>query len=262
MLTIAHICAGYNDRTVLHDICLNVRAGEIVGLIGPNGAGKSTLLRVIGGTLRPTTGVVNLDDLDLLRLSVTERAKRIAVVPQQAHMPGGFSVAEVVLMGRTPHLPRFGWERAHDYQIARDAMERTATWPLVRRRISELSGGEQQRVVIARALTQEPQVLLLDEATAHLDLKHQAAILQLIRKLARSGLIVLVAMHDLNLAALYTDRLALLHQGRLLVCDVPPVVLTPEWLRCAYDVAVVVSSHPLYHTPLVAMVIDEEGEHQ
>jgi iron complex transport system ATP-binding protein len=133
-------------------------------------------------------------------------------------------------------------------------MEQTATWALAERWIGQLSGGERQRVLIARALAQEPRLLLLDEATAQLDLKHQTTTLDTARRLARGGLTVIAALHDLNLAALYADRLALLHEGALLICDIPERVLTPEWLRQAYDVEAVIGRHPLYGTPQVALV--------
>jgi iron complex transport system ATP-binding protein len=259
-LTIDGISAAYKGRVVLRNISLCIRAGEVLGLIGPNGAGKSSLLRVIGGTLRPTQGSMRLDGEDLLRMSAVERACHIAVVPQSLHVPEAFTAAEVVLMGRTAHLPRFGRERARDLQVACEAMQRTATWPLAERRMGELSGGEQQRVLIARALAQEPGVLLLDEATAHLDLKHQAAILHFVRGLARTGLIVIAAMHDLNLAAQFADRLALVRHGQVLVCDEPTQVLTHHWLQQAYDVAVMVASHPLYQTPMVALVAEEDKD--
>ena len=256
-LAIQKLSAAYGDRPVLHQVSLAVEAGQVLGLIGPNGAGKTTLLRAIGGALSPSEGGVRLGEADLLRLTPAERARRVAVVPQGAHLPEGFTVGEVVLLGRSPHLPRFGGERARDREIARQAMQRTATWDLADRWIGQLSGGVRQRVLIARALAQEPQVLLLDEATAHLDLKHQTAILDMARRLARAGLTVIAALHDLNLAALYADRLALLRAGRLLACDVPGRVLTPELLRKAYDVDVVVRSHPLYPIPQVALVSGE-----
>lgn len=253
-LEIENLTAAYDGRIVLKNVSLCAAGGEILGLVGPNGAGKSSLLRVISGTLTPTRGKIRLDDTDLLALDATARAKKIAVVPQGARMPDAFSAGEVVLMGRTPHLPLFGAERACDFEIAQVAMVRTdADW-YAERLMGELSGGEQQRVVIARALAQEPRVLLLDEATAHLDLKHQTALWNLVRDLARSGLIVIAALHDLNLAAQYADRLALLCAGELLLCDAPARVLTQDWLRRAYDVAAVVSEHPLYHTPIVSLV--------
>ncbi len=266
MLAIEHISASYHQHTVLRDVSLSARAGEIVGVIGPNGAGKSSLLRVIGGTLAPVSGRVRLGNVALAHLSAVERAQKIAVVPQSARLPKAFTAGEVVLMGRTPHLPLFGAERARDYAIAHAAMTRTATLSFAERLVGELSGGEQQRVLIARALAQvtdpaissgEPRVLLLDEATAHLDLKHQMAIWELVRQLARSGLIVIAALHDVNLAAQYADRLALLHEGELLVCAEPARVLTRKWLRRAYDVSAIVSAHPLYHTPMVALVAEE-----
>src|SRR5262245_11593559 len=161
-LVIQNLSAAYGDRAALLDVSLAAASGQVLGLIGPNGAGKTTLLRAISGALRPTAGSIRLGHIDLLRLRAAERARRVAVVPQGAQLPEGFSVAEVVLMGRTPHLPRFGGERAADREIARQAMLRTATWELADRWIGELSGGERQRVLIARALAQEPQVLLLD----------------------------------------------------------------------------------------------------
>ncbi len=257
MLVIEHISASYHQHAVLRNVSLSARAGEILGVIGPNGAGKSSLLRVISGTLAPTAGAVRLGDVDLARWSAAERARQIAVVPQNAHLPEAFTAGEVVLIGRTPHLPLFGAERARDYASAHAAMTRTAILPFAERLVGELSGGEQQRVLIARALAQQPQVLLLDEATAHLDLKYQTAIWELVRQLARAGLIVLAALHDLNLAAQYADRLALLCEGELLVCAEPARVLTREWLRRAYDVSAIVSAHPLYHTPLVALISEE-----
>ena len=259
MLVIEHLSASYHQHTVLREVSLSARAGEIVGVIGPNGAGKTSLLRVISGVLAPTAGTVRLGTVDLARLSAVERARKIAVVPQSARLPESFTAGEVVLMGRTPHLAFLGAERARDYAIAQAAMTRTATASFAERRVGELSGGEQQRVLIARALAQEPQVLLLDEATTHLDLKHEMAIWELVRQLARAGLIVIAALHDVNLAAQYADRLALLCEGELLVCDQPARVLTREWLRRAYDVSAIVSAHPLYHTPMVAL-ISEEGQ--
>jgi iron complex transport system ATP-binding protein len=258
MLTIEHLSVAYGRTVVLRDVSLVAQAGQVLGLIGPNGAGKSTLLRAISGTLVPTEGSIRLGDIDLRRLGPAERARQVAVVPQGAHLPEGFSVSEVVLMGRAPHLPRFGGERERDRAIARQAMLHTAIWALADRWIGELSGGERQRVLIARALTQEPRVLLLDEATAHLDLKHQATTLDMARRLARGGLIVIAALHDLNLAALYADRLALLHAGALLIHDTPARVLSPEHLRQAYDVEAVVGAHPLYGTPLVALVAQND----
>ena len=287
MLTIEHLSAMYGAHAVLTGVSFDARPGEIVGVIGPNGAGKSSLLRVISGTLAPAQGRVLLNGIDLSRASAAARARQVAVVPQSSYLPDAFTVGEVVLMGRTPHLPLLGVEGPHDYEVVRAALERTATSSLAERRIGELSGGEQQRVLIARALAQIAGVarstssgqacsvdaatgsarslaqssgpgagsraLLLDEATAHLDLKHQNAIWELVRQLAREGLIVIAALHDLNIAALYADRLALLSGGRLLTCGQPAQVLTPEWLRRAYDVTAAVVAHPLYGTPLVAL---------
>jgi iron complex transport system ATP-binding protein len=258
ILDVSHITAGYPNRIVLRDLSLQAQGGQVLGVIGANGAGKTTLLRVIGGTLPARVGSVRLGGLDLGRLDARGRAQKVAVVPQGARLPEAFSVSEVVLLGRTPYLSLLGREGDEDRHIAREAMIQTDTLQLAERRIGELSGGEQQRVLVARALTQQPQVLLLDEATAHLDLKHQAEILGLARKMAHErNLIVIAALHDLNLAALFADRLALLGNGVLLALAEPSAVLTPSLLKQAYDIPVIVSSHPIHHTPLVALAPDE-----
>jgi len=253
-LRLSKITAGYGSRLVLREVNLSVSGGEVLALVGPNGAGKSTLIRVVSGVIPAQAGEVRLDDLDLLRLSPVQRARLVAVVPQLVHLPEAFTVGEIVLMGRTPHLPLWAGESRRDCEVAWRAMRRTQVEALSDRRAHELSGGEQQRVVIARALTQEPQVLLLDEPTAHLDLKHQVAVLELVRSLARAGeagLAVLMTMHDLNQAALYADRVALMSQGEIVAQGVAGEVFTAEQLSRVYDVRVSVSQHPERGTPIV-----------
>jgi iron complex transport system ATP-binding protein len=254
-LTLTNLSAGYNGRPVLHNLDLTIGAGEVLALVGPNGAGKSTLVRAITGLAPALSGAVLLDGVDLLRLSPAQRAREIAVVPQTVSLPEAFTVAEIVLMGRTPHLPLFGSERQRDFDSAWAAMQATAVEALAERRADEISGGERQRAVIARALAQEPRVLLLDEPTAHLDLRHQLAVLELARKLAdERGLAVLATLHDLNQAALYADRVALLAGGRLLAVGPAAEVFGAERLGAAFGVRVAVSAHPVHGTPLVAPI--------
>ncbi len=252
MLTLDSLTLAYGSRVVLRDVHLTLPAGEVLALIGPNGAGKSTLIRAASGLLRPAGGRVTLDGADVHRWSPEQRARRIAVVPQAAQLPETFTAFETVLMGRTPYLGWLGREREQDRAIARRAMERTCTSELAGRPVGALSGGEQQRVLIARALAQAAPVMLLDEPTAHLDLRHQAGTLGLVRDLARTdGLAVLVALHDLNLAAQFADRVALLAGGELQAVGTPTEVLTPGNLSRAYDIPIYVISHPLHGAPLV-----------
>jgi len=251
-LTLSALTTGYHQRVVLHAVSLAVHAGEVVALVGPNGAGKSTLIRAVSGVIPLRGGTVQLDGLDLLKLSPVARARLVAVVPQAAHLPEAFTVAEIVMMGRTPHLPLWGGETKRDCAEAWQAMARTDVETLAERRVDEISGGELQRVVIARALAQEPRVLLLDEATAHLDLKHQVTTLDLVRSLAReNGLAVLATLHDLNQAALYADRIALLAEGELRAVGTPTEVLTPAHLSAAYGLPISVIAHPTHGQPLV-----------
>ena len=252
LLSISNLSVGYHNRAVLRRVSLEVRAGEVVALVGPNGVGKSTLIRAVSGAIPITSGTITLDGKDLAKLKSAERARQIAVVPQAVNLPDAFTVAEIVMMGRTPHLPLWGGESKHDCDIAWEAMRRTEVEALAGRHVDELSGGERQRVVVARALAQEPHVLLLDEPTAHLDLKHQVAMLELAQTLARAhGLAVLATLHDLNQAAHYADRVALLTNGELRAVGHPVEVFTPAHLSSAYGLPINVIPHPTYGTPLV-----------
>jgi iron complex transport system ATP-binding protein len=251
-LAIESITAGYDGRTVLDGVTLLVAPGQVLALIGPNGAGKSTLIRAASGMLALARGRVTIGGLDVHGLPPGDRAKRVAVVPQAVKLPEAFTVLDTVLMGRTAYIGWVGRETDVDREIALSAMRRTSILDLADRRIGELSGGEQQLVLVARALAQSAPVLLMDEPTAHLDLRHQARILGLVKELAAAdGLAVLIALHDLNLAAQYADRAALLAGGSLRAAGTPAEVLTPGNVREAYGVPVKVLAHPDTGTPLV-----------
>jgi iron complex transport system ATP-binding protein len=242
----------YGYRQILKEINLEVKPGEVLAVIGPNGSGKSTLIRVSSGILIPQRGSVTVDDINVHNLTPERRARLISVVPQAVRLPDSFSAFETVLMGRTSYVGWLGNESKVDRQASISAMERTNTGCLAEQYIGELSGGEQQRVLIARALAQAAPVMLMDEPTAHLDLKYQSSIMGLIQSLAHNdGLAVLIVLHDLNLASLYADRVALIVGGKLLACGSPEEVLNAETLTNAYGVPVNVVAHPIYQSPLV-----------
>ena len=242
-------------QPVVRDFTLSVSAGEVVALIGPNGAGKSTLLRVAGGVLKPTRGQALVEQVDLASMSPRDTARRIAVVPQEGIVPAGLFVREMVSLGRTPYARLLLGPSAEDRRAVEWAISAAGIDPLVDRFVDELSGGERQRVVLARALAQRPRVLLLDEPTANLDLHHQVVMLELVRGLTREqGLAVLAAVHDLQLAALYCDRVVLLNQGQLVSHGPPEAVLTEEALEQTFGQRVVLSAHPTHGVPLVALV--------
>lgn len=252
MLSIEDVTLRYEARTVLRDVSLSASTGEVLALIGPNGVGKSTLIRAISGSLKPLSGRVTVEGRDVYQLRVEERAQLIAVVPQAVRLPEAFSVFETVLMGRTPYLGWLGRESEKDRSAVQSALVCTNTAELIARPLGELSGGEQQRVLIARALAQSARTLLLDEPTAHLDLKHQASVLSLVRSLAHDeNHAVLIALHDLNLAAQYADRVALLSNGAVAAIGTPEEVLTAENLSPAYGLHITVYEHPAHGAPLI-----------
>ena len=251
MLRIENLSASYGPRKILHNISLDVQSGEVLALIGPNGAGKSTLIRAASGVI-PYTGHVRTNGDDFASLSPMQRAKYIATVPQAVSMPPAYTVWETVLLGRTPYLGFLGQVSEKDEEIARQSLQRVSALSFADRRIGELSGGEQQRILLARALCQSTPILLLDEPTAHLDLQYQVSLLELVSELAhKDNLAVLVALHDLNLAAHYADRIALMVAGNIKAVGKPKEVLQPELIAEAYCLPVQVVKHPFLDVPLV-----------
>ena len=239
---------------LLDRVDLRAERGQFVGLIGPNGAGKSTLLRAISSVLSFQEGAVSLLGADLKSLPARKVAELLALVPQIAPYTQGFTAFELVLMGRYPHLGRFQIEGQSDDRIARDAMRLTETESFATRTTETLSGGERQRVFIARALAQQPQALLLDEPTANLDILHQLKILTLVRQLVDDGLTAIAAIHDLNLAARFCDRLVLLANGRVLTEGTPHEVLTQEAIEEAFGVRSAVYREPVTGALAVSLI--------
>ena len=244
-IEIRDLAVSLGDTRILTGITAAVGEGTFVGLVGPNGAGKSTLLRTINGILGPDAGTVRVDGEDVHDLPAAAVSRRIATVPQDTSLSFDFDVREVVAMGRTPHRSRFGSPTAADRERVEAALDRTETAEFADRPITAVSGGERQRVVLARALAQDAPVLLLDEPTASLDIHHQVRTLELVRELVNEGRTVLAAIHDLNLAAHYCDELLLLSAGRVLATGTPEGVLSEANLREAFGTRAVVSRHPV-----------------
>jgi len=256
MIALHDITVRIGDATLVEDVSAAVRPGQLVAVVGPNGAGKTTLLRVASGELTPTAGTVRMDDQALDALPTREQACRRAVLPQQSQLHFAFTVLEVVLMGRTPHLQ--GGESRRDWQIAEHALDAVGMSDFVERSFPTLSGGEQQRVHLARGLAQiwtppaeGNRYFLLDEPTASLDLAHQHNVLQAARTLATDGVGVLVILHDLNLAAQYADHVVVMQRGSIADQGPPADVLTPRRIRDVFNMSVLVQPHPCHDCPLV-----------
>ncbi|UVE49306.1 heme ABC transporter ATP-binding protein [Haloferax larsenii] len=244
-ISLDDVAVSLGGHTILDGLSVDVDSGTFVGLIGPNGAGKTTLLRTLNGALSPDRGTVHVAGEDVHTLSSKAASRLVATVPQTTQVSFDFPVREVVRMGRTPHRGRFdGWSDA-DEQAVDAAMERTTVTDLAERSVTEVSGGERQRVLIARAIAQETPVLLLDEPTASLDINHQVRTLELVSDLVGDGTTAVAAIHDLNLAAHYCDALVLLSEGRVLAAGDPTAVLTESNLKSAFDAEAVVSRHPV-----------------
>jgi iron complex transport system ATP-binding protein len=239
----------------LADVSVEIAPGEIVGVIGPNSSGKTTLIRLLTRVLEPASGEIRLEGVPVRGLSRTDLARRVAVVPQGILPQFPFTVGELVLMGRYPHDPGRYFESPRDRSVAREAMEATGVLELADMPLEHLSGGERQRAVIARALAQEPRLLVLDEPTAHLDLRYQVEVAALLRRLNRErGTTVLLVSHDLNLAAEVCDRLLLLNQGRVAALGAPEAVLDEALLASVFGCAVVVDKHETTRRPVVRLM--------
>lgn len=239
LFQITDLCFAYGKRNVLQDAQLQLQKGNFYGLIGANGSGKSTLLELLSGGLQATSGRVQFQEKEIQQFSRQELATRMALVPQHFSMDFEYSVRDVVLMGRHPHIPRFSTPSAKDFSKVDEAMKTMDINQLARRAVSALSGGELQRVVMARALAQDTEVLILDEATSNLDIHHTIGIMQVIRKrVDTDGLTVIAAIHDLNLAAAFCDNCLVVKDGRIVANAAVDTVFTKEMLRDVFSVDV------------------------
>ena len=251
----------YDAFPVLEGVEFTVERGDMLALLGANGAGKSTLLRCLSKALQPAAGQVLLDGEDLVRVSSRETARFMAVVPQEARADFDFTVEDVVQMGRYPYLGRFQKESREDLKITRRSMEMTGVSHLARRTVTSLSGGEKQRVMLARALCQEPEVLLLDEPTANLDIGYQHSLLEMAERLNREeGITVVAAIHDINLAVLHFNRFLLLSSGKVQAAGTAEEVITPENISKSYGVSAYTYRHPLHGSLQVSVERGASGE--
>lgn len=255
VVTADNLTLAYRGGTIFSGVSFSVAAGEFFLIIGPNGSGKTSLLKTLSGLLTPAAGRVEVFGSSPREQNRRQFARRVAVVPQQAPTDFPFRVAETVLMGRAPHLRLWELEKPEDHRLAAEIMEFTEIAHLADRRLDQLSGGERQRVFIARALCQQPRLLLLDEPTAALDPAHQIKILDLMERLRRDqGVTIIMVSHDLNLAAMYGDRLLLLSDGRMAGLGSPHQVLTYDTLESSYGCLMLVDENPLGKVPRVIPV--------
>jgi iron complex transport system ATP-binding protein len=245
VIEIEDVTVELGEATVLDGVTASVDRGSFVGLVGQNGAGKTTLLRTVAAVVEPESGTVAVDGRDVHSLSSRAASRRVAVVPQDTSLSFDFDVREVVAMGQTPYASRLGGTDAASEDAVEEALRRTEADHLADRSVSEVSGGERQRVLLARALAQDTPVLLLDEPTASLDINHQINTLELVRELTREGKTVVAAIHDLNLAAHYCDELLLLGEGRPIAHGPPESVLTEGHLERGFGTRAAVTRHPI-----------------
>ncbi len=254
ILKLNNIGFKYDDKQVLKDISLAVNAGEILGILGPNGSGKSTLLRVMDGILSPEAGEIDINGKSYRSLKRSALAREVAMVAQENHFRFTFTCIEVVLMGRFPHLKKLQFEDHNDLKIAMESLKATHALDFAERSIHDLSGGEKQRVLIARALAQEPRIILLDEPTSFLDLKFKREVFKLISSLSREkGLGVAIVSHDIDLVAQYCSKIILLKNGTIYRAGDPDSVITAENIEDVYECPVLVDQNPLSGKPRVSV---------
>lgn len=260
LLKVNNLSGGYGDEDVIRDTSFDIRKGDFLGIIGPNGSGKSTLLRLMSRTLVPREGTVLFKDKDITRLPLKELYRQIAFVSQETLINFSFSVWEIALMGRIPHLGRLQLETKKDFRIAENALLLTESLQLRKKKIDCLSSGERQRVIIAKALAQEPVLLFLDEPTSHLDIGHQIQILDLLKGLNhKRDLSIVMVLHDLNLASEYCNRLILINEGKVFKEGYPDDVLTYKNIESVYKTIVIVEKNPISSRPHVMLVPKEDN---
>lgn len=247
---------GYKNDLVLKDISFDIKKGVFLSIVGPNGSGKSTILKLLNNIVDAKTASILIEGKDINRFRKKDLARKVALVPQDTTINYEFTVEEVVLMGRHPYKGRFERENKTDYELVEEALKLTNTFYLKDRMITEISGGERQRVLIARALAQEPSIILLDEPTAHLDINHQIEILSLLQRLNKEkGTTIVLVIHDINLGIRYSDEIIMLNKGKILGRGTPEEVITKDNIEQAYNLKVEIdrSKHTdkIYLTPLV-----------
>lgn len=258
LLKVNGISGGYGEEAIIRDISFSIGRGEFLGIIGPNGSGKSTLLRLLSRVLTPQKGYVELEGSDAARMRLKEFCRKVAFVPQDITINFSFTVWEIALMGRIPHLGRLELETKKDFAVTENALSLTDAFHLKEKYIDNLSAGERQRVIIAKALAQEPILLFLDEPTSHLDIGYQIQILDLLKSLNReNSLTIVMVLHDLNLASEYCTRLILLDKGVIFKEGDASEVLTYENIEAVYKTVVLVNKNPLSLRPYVTVVSGE-----
>lgn len=259
VLEISHLFGGYGKDTVIKDAGLKIQKGEFLGIIGPNGSGKSTLLRLMSRVLPPQQGTIKFQGRDIQRIVLKEFCRHVAFVPQDTLINFPFSVEEVVLMGRIPHLGRLQYETKQDMEIAERCLSLTDTLSIKGKGIDGISAGERQRAIIAKALAQEPILLFLDEPTSHLDIGHEAQIMDLLKRLNRDkSLTIVMVLHDLNLASEYCSRIILLDRGGVFQDGTAEEILTYQNIESVYKTTVIVNKNPLTGKPFVVLVSQEK----
>ncbi len=253
LININFISCAYGKDVILKNIVFDIFEGEFLGIIGPNGSGKSTLLRALTRILKPFKGSIFYRDRNLYTIPQKEVAKDFAFVSQDTVFNFSFSVQDIVLMGRIPYLKRMRQETKHDFDLATESLKLTDTLSLAHRAINELSAGERQMVIIAKALAQEPAVLFLDEPTSHLDIGHQVQILSLLKELKAKGLTIVIIFHDLNLASEYCDRILMLNKGEVYKIGTPEEILTYQTIEEVYKTLVITYKNPVSGRPHILL---------
>ena len=248
-----NVTFSYNAKEIIREVSLTLAQGEFLGIIGPNGAGKSTLLRLCARILKCQSGEILLFGKDINALNQKQIAEKIGFVPQETHFALNFSVEQIVSMGRYPYLKPFQPETRIDFEAVEQALQSTDLMELRKRPVNALSSGERQRVVIARALAQEPKILLLDEPTSHLDLNHQVKIMELLQKLNEQGKSIVIVNHDLNLASLYCQNLVLMHHGAIYGRGEPSALINEKILKDVYGAQVKIIRHPDRNIPQILL---------